>query len=456
MNPDLKAKLEAALKAATDAGDMNTVHSIAAILKKETPSPPPSGDENETVTPAEYDTQTTAETVPVPPATPPTTPNEMEVEPAMGELYTAAQTQLEALFPGHEFEDELPDAVVIAVTDADGIETFYEITVTMNADGTATLGEPVEVQPPADEPIEPTLMTTKTKIVANDESSLIELQISANEPPNEFRIWGYGLVRTTKGDSVLTRANAEKIVKDWQDKATLLHFDYEHGTFSDAALAGQPVPASGWYKLEARDDGLWAVDIEWTEKAKEMIRTKEYRYYSPAYLVDNTTNEIVAYENGALTNLPATKGIQVLMKAKSELEQVVTAKNLEITKLKHEKFQIEVTANIKTLIDAGVPPAVLRMVRPILEADDTATLVKTSAKDSSKPGRLVLAALLEMIKVGAIPQGEITRGKPDQSLADLEITLSNAVDLIKKENSSLRDADAIIAARKRYPHLVAD
>jgi hypothetical protein len=301
-----------------------------------------------------------------------------------------------------------------------------------------------------EQPIEPVQAKTRATIKAKSVDP-IELELINNDPPKEFRIWAYGLVRTTKGDSVLTKENAKSIIDFWQDKGTLLHFDYEHGTFSDAAEAGQPIPAAGWYKLEARDDGLWAVDIEWTETAYRMIKSREYRYYSPAYDVDTETNQIVGYHNGAITNYPATKNIQVLMKAKAELEATTAKQQLEIARLKREAFTKDVTASVKTLLDAGVPPAVMRLVQPILEADDTATLIKANAKETVKPGELVKAALLEMSKLGAVPRGEIT----DRQGEIPSITLEDAILEQQKGKPNMRYKDAIIAARAAYPHLKA-
>lgn len=82
-------------------------------------------------------------------------------------------------------------------------------------------------------------------------------------------------------------------------------FDYEH----QAMLAeenGQPAPASGWAtKFEWRSGvGLFAVDVQWTDKAKQMIDAKEYKYISPVIAYDPKTGEVRGVINAALTNVP--------------------------------------------------------------------------------------------------------------------------------------------------------
>ena len=49
--------------------------------------------------------------------------------------------------------------------------------------------------------------------------------------------------------------------------------------------------AAGWFKgLELRENGdeLWG-EVEWTPKAAEAIRNKEYRFVSPSFVKDHTT-----------------------------------------------------------------------------------------------------------------------------------------------------------------------
>jgi phage I-like protein len=78
--------------------------------------------------------------------------------------------------------------------------------------------------------------------------------------------------------------------------------DYEHQTLN-AATNGQPAPAAAWFStLEWRDgDGLYATDVQWTERAAAMVAAGEYRFLSPVFCFDNHGN-VKALLHAALTN----------------------------------------------------------------------------------------------------------------------------------------------------------
>lgn len=83
------------------------------------------------------------------------------------------------------------------------------------------------------------------------------------------------------------------------------NLDYEHQTML-AEKNGQPAPASGWAtKFEWRPGvGLYATDVQWTARAKQMIEAGEYAYISPVIVYDKTTGEVVGLHNAALVNIP--------------------------------------------------------------------------------------------------------------------------------------------------------
>jgi phage I-like protein len=82
--------------------------------------------------------------------------------------------------------------------------------------------------------------------------------------------------------------------------------DYEHQSVH-TAQNGQPVPAAGWFnRLEWRNGtGMFAVGIQWNDKAKAMIASREYRYVSPVFTYDGKTGEVQRILSVAITNNPA-------------------------------------------------------------------------------------------------------------------------------------------------------
>lgn len=90
------------------------------------------------------------------------------------------------------------------------------------------------------------------------------------------------------------------------------NFDYEHQTLN-ALTNGQPAPASGWAtQFEWRPgQGLFALGVKWTDKARGMIDSKEYLYVSPLIAYDQQGN-VTGVINAALVNTPAILGMEAL------------------------------------------------------------------------------------------------------------------------------------------------
>jgi phage I-like protein len=85
-----------------------------------------------------------------------------------------------------------------------------------------------------------------------------------------------------------------------------LDIDYDHKEYSGEA--------AGWVQAaEARPDGLW-LNVEWTKKAAELIKSKAYRYFSPEF-DDTWTHPKTKQEfkdvlfGGGITNRPFLKDI---------------------------------------------------------------------------------------------------------------------------------------------------
>ena len=104
------------------------------------------------------------------------------------------------------------------------------------------------------------------------------------QPPREFLIFPFGPIETVKGQFSFDPASAEQLMAAWRDYGNRLSIDYEHQALEP--VNNGPVPAAGWFDLELRADGLWAVNVEWTPRAAEMLTQRKYRYISPAFFAD--------------------------------------------------------------------------------------------------------------------------------------------------------------------------
>lgn len=133
--------------------------------------------------------------------------------------------------------------------------------------------------------------------------------------------------------------------------------DYEHQTLNKATN-GQPAPAAGWFQgLEWREgQGLFMVQIEWTERARAMISGGEYRYLSPVFGFDSQTGAVTYIHSVALTNDPALIGLADLAAATAAPHQP-EAPHATISEEDRAKFQ-HVFGDLPGLkIDGGIANA---------------------------------------------------------------------------------------------------
>ena len=138
---------------------------------------------------------------------------------------------------------------------------------------------------------------------------LLAALTEAGEPPTELRMFAFGENATSKGTFVLDRRGAESVMAAFAKHGVdRLPIDVAHGMLASGGSHEQHL-AVGWFVPDVRDDGLWASSIEWTERGADMVRAREMRFISPAFLADKK-GRIVEMINLAVTNLPATRGAQ--------------------------------------------------------------------------------------------------------------------------------------------------
>lgn len=116
-----------------------------------------------------------------------------------------------------------------------------------------------------------------------------------------------GTVETVDDRGPFYVKNLQSIIKASFANAKATHWalpvDYEH-SIDIAAPKGQPAPAAGWIsEMQARDDGIWGL-VEWTPKAFNQIKDREYRFLSPV-LGSNLQNDVQLIVRESLTNNPA-------------------------------------------------------------------------------------------------------------------------------------------------------
>ncbi|MFH1745668.1 MAG: phage protease [Planctomycetota bacterium] len=179
-------------------------------------------------------------------------------------------------------------------------------------------------------------LTQSTMSVADKSGSVSLLRSTAlssakGEPASEFLLIPFGEVvveRPSAGSSfIFTRQHAESARRWFEGLGRKLAIDYEHQSLDRFNTRSDGLrPAAGWIgKLEVRADGLWATDVTWTERACELLRAGEYRYFSPViFWTDEDQSDVAALGPVALTNDPAMCGIQPLTAARRRADETPT------------------------------------------------------------------------------------------------------------------------------------
>ena len=126
--------------------------------------------------------------------------------------------------------------------------------------------------------------------------------------PTEIKILPLGRVHSQKGDFNVDEESFELIRKKFKDRKLDLVIDYEHQTLSDVQA-----PAGGWIKELYKGEDAIIAKVEWTAKAAEYLKNKEYRYLSPVVLVRKRDQKATAIHSVALTNTPAIDGMFALV-----------------------------------------------------------------------------------------------------------------------------------------------
>jgi phage I-like protein len=128
--------------------------------------------------------------------------------------------------------------------------------------------------------------------------------------PTEFQVLPQGKIEVHGDEPAYLDAEAAgKVIAAFKARGNDMVIDYEHQSLADVQS-----PAAGWVKdlVWKGAEGLWAV-VEWTAKAAEYLKSREYRYFSPVMLVIKTDRKVMQLVNVALTNNPAINNLRPIV-----------------------------------------------------------------------------------------------------------------------------------------------
>lgn len=121
--------------------------------------------------------------------------------------------------------------------------------------------------------------------------------------PLEIKILPLGRVTSKKGTFLVDDESCRMILKEFEKRKIDLVVDYEHQT-----MLNMQAPAGGWIRELRQGEDAIIAKVEWTEKAKEYLKNREYRYLSPVIKV-RKDGRVESIHSVALTNTPAIDGM---------------------------------------------------------------------------------------------------------------------------------------------------
>lgn len=139
---------------------------------------------------------------------------------------------------------------------------------------------------------------------------------SSQTPYQLVRLLPLGLVHSTKGDFLVDNESFKNIHDEFLRRQLEIPIDYEHQT-----LKNMQAPAAGWIKdFILRNDGIYGA-VDWTQRAAEYLKNKEYRYLSPVINIRKEDRKVIALHSAALTNTPAINAMTAIANSnKPDLE----------------------------------------------------------------------------------------------------------------------------------------
>ena len=152
-----------------------------------------------------------------------------------------------------------------------------------------------------------------------------------------------------------------EILKNFRNKKTPPAMDYDHDMLDESKPG--PKIASAWiHDMEIRDSGLWAL-VEFTERARHLIKTGEIRYVSPAVdfkAKSRKTNKPIGAElyNAALTNMPFLDGLTPIRLTRISMDKDIKQVEMSEEVIAAQDEAVDANAVVQELADmAGLEMA---------------------------------------------------------------------------------------------------
>lgn len=291
-----------------------------------------------------------------------------------------------------------------------------------------------------------------TRITLADVATAEVALVQGGDPPTEFRIFGAGINRTTKGDLLFDDKAAREVMAAYHQRGRKrLAGDWEHASVvamtDPGSVANGGVPASMWFTPEVRQTGqgpeLWATEVKFTPKAFAQLSAGEYAHFSPAVLFDRKSGRVTRLLSVALTNEPATIA----------QDQLVAASDDSTTERTMMKLPEKYTSALRSLMDGDYPDEAAAMAAASKCLGDLFGKKEPDGDEGKAVG-----ALRDLSGKDTVDEGIAVLSAWRDASARVK-TLSDEIASLKAERSKTEIAAALEAAKvggKLAPAVLSD
>ena len=140
----------------------------------------------------------------------------------------------------------------------------------------------------------------------------VVLSVADNEPATRIELIPTGALHLDDARGYIGNlSNPAAVIAASMDYAgeTGLPIDFDHGM--DGQGSGES-RAAGWITGLEVDGNRIMATVEWTPPGRQALIDKTYRFISPSFFTNTTTNEVTLIEGAGLTNTPAFRELKNL------------------------------------------------------------------------------------------------------------------------------------------------
>jgi len=286
---------------------------------------------------------------------------------------------------------------------------------------------------------------------------------------------GWGELSEKDGRFFVDRQAFELVRAGIEKRGNEIVWDYEHQTLTQAKA-----PAAGWIKELRWTDGVGIeARVEWTEEAAEYIAKKEYRYFSPVFMVNKKDKRVSGLHSVALTNSPKTNNLTPLLAKLGAEHQPTPEDDMEFLKqliaklgLADDATEDQVLAVVDGLNEKSKTVAAKEVIPPdvitalgLKDSDDASVVVASIHALKQTEKGMVAKADFDALKAtlatrdaneavaGALKAGKITPDQKDWATEYAKRDLTGFNTFVAKApvvipTDKLPDGDRIIAKQQ--------